>query len=227
MRAPRGVRPCPSARALASAFTEGTSAADKGRLLDHVASCPDCAREFRALTELWRHRDEVPAGLRPIPDLKGLARHRIAEIRARGRGRGLLSRLPAPRVLSLAGGAALVFLCVVGYSLWKDGRSADADRVAVTGGIALLSPRGGETLAPSFAFRWSAVEDATGYTLEILDSALLPVLSYAHLSETRCEPPAEDLRDLVKGRTYFWKVIADLGDLRRVESRIARFKVPD
>jgi len=219
-------RVCPSARHLAEAFAEGAGIAEKRRVLDHVAVCPDCAREFRVLVELWRHRSEIPVEL-SVPDVRTLARHQIAGLRAGRRDRVLWGLLPGRRILSLAAGAALLFFCVMTYSVWKDRRPIDADRVVFSGGVALLSPKSGEVLKPSFLFRWSAVEDAADYTLEVLDTALLPVLTYPHLSETRCEPPAEDIGRLEAGRTYFWKVTADLGDLRRVESRIERFKVPD
>jgi hypothetical protein len=211
---------------LASAFAEGAGIEEKRRVLDHAAVCPDCAREFRVLAELWRHRSEIPVDL-AVPDVKTLARHRIAGLKAGKRDRILQGLLPCRKILSWATGAALLFLCVMTFSLWKDRRPVDADRVAFSGGVALLSPKGGEILEPSSLFRWSAVEDASGYTLEVLDTALLPVLTYPHLSEPRWEPPAEDIGRLEAGRTYFWKVTADLGDLRRVESRIERFKAPN
>jgi len=223
---PRHGRACPKTRTLASVFVPGAGYDEKNRVLDHVAVCPDCAREFRALAELWRHRATIPANL-TLPDVKGLARYQLRGLKAGRRHRGLFGALTAPRIPSLVAGAALLIVCVVTYSLWKGGRPVEADRVASPGGVALLSPKGGELLKPAILFRWSAVEDAAGYTLEVLDSALLPVLTYPHLSETRCEPSAEDIQKLEAGRTYFWKVTADLGDLRRVESRIERFRVPD
>jgi hypothetical protein len=223
---PRGGGPCPKARTLASVFVAGTGADEKNRVLDHVAVCPECAREFRALTQLWRQRGTIPADL-ALSDLEGFARFQIRGLKAGRRHRGFFGALTAQKIPSLVAGATLLIVCVAAYSLWKGGRPFEADRVVSPGGVALLSPRGGEILRPSFLFRWSAVEDAAGYTLEVLDSALLPVLTYPHLSETRCAPPAEDLVKLESGRTYFWKVTADLGDLRRVESRIERFQVPD
>jgi hypothetical protein len=226
-RAARRGRSCPPGRDLVAAFADGAGLEAKSRVLDHVAVCPDCAHKFRALLELWRHRGGIPADVGSVPDLKALARRQVAEMRARRRARVLLGCLPGRRVLSLAAGVAAIFLCVVTYTLWKDGKAVDVDRVMAPGGIALLSPRSGEAVRPSFLFRWSAVEDATGYALEILNTALLPILTFPHLSETAYEPSSDDLGKLERGKVYFWKVIADLGDLRRIESRIERFTVPD
>lgn len=220
-------RVCLPGKDLVAAFLDGTGFEEKRRVLDHVAVCPDCAREFQVLTELWRKKDEIPADLRVLTDVKVLARHELAGMKLGKRARGFLFALPGRRALSLAAGAAVLFACVVTYSLWKDGKGSDVDRMVRPGGAALLAPKGGETVRPSFLFRWSTVEDASGYTLEVLDPSLLPVLTFPYLKETEYEPSSEDLAKLGRGRAYFWKVTADLDDLRRVESRIERFTLPD
>jgi hypothetical protein len=220
-------RMCLPEKDLIAAFLGTTGFREKCRVLDHVAVCPDCAREFRALMALWRKRGEIPEDLRVDLDMKMPARREIAGMKLGRRVRGFLFAPPGRRALSLAAGAVVLFACVVTYSLWNDRKGSDVDRIVRPGGVVLLAPKDGETVRPSFFFRWSAVEDASGYTLEVLDSSLLPVMTFPHLKETEYEPSAEDLAKLGRGGAYFWKVTADLDDLLRIESRIGRFALSD
>ena len=77
---------------------------------------------------------------------------------------------------------------------------------ATQAGFALVSPVGKTTLETRPEFTWQALPGAIGYTVEIVDAGLHPVLHSPGLRGTSWRPR----HALRPGETYFWQVTATL-----------------
>jgi hypothetical protein len=86
-------------------------------------------------------------------------------------------------------------------------------------GIILLSDR------PTF--RWSPLDGATAYTVEVFDEKLNPVITSPQLTKTAWVPP----RSLRRGHVYSWQVTALKGgedvSSPRPPASMAKFRILD
>jgi len=194
---------CPSPEDLVRVVTEEAGRKERARILDHVAGCGECAPLLKSLLRLSGEVDRLTgkAGLRQGP-------------------KPLLSRRAA--LWALAG---LIGLTVVSYSVIRL-----AERPVVRGTsviqVRLISPKQGAALiAGDIELGWEAVPKASRYTVELFDASLEKIWRSGSLTGTKLKLP-EDARGIVlKGETYFWKVLAVLEDGQEFASKLAEFSV--
>ncbi len=218
--------PCPRPEEFARAFLDETPVERKFRLLDHMAACPDCCRDFQAVLELWRRKHEIPETLTvPEGGLAEACRKALADLDRDRPRRAWFAFLHAKPLPIAAGAAALFLVAFAAVSILTGPSAPDLEREVSSGKIAFLAPRG-DTLARPYLFRWSPVKGAESYTLDVLDAALLPVLTVPNLTEAEHALSAEEAGRLEPGKWYFWKVRAALEDLKTIESGIGRFRIP-
>jgi hypothetical protein len=84
-----------------------------------------------------------------------------------------------------------------GGLLRKGGDARDA-------GFSVIDPVGIVTLSDRPTFRWSSLDSATSYMVEVFDEKLNPIISGPQLTATTWTPP----RSLKRGRIYSWQVTA-------------------
>ncbi len=220
---PRQSRKCPSTADFVRSFLDETPIEHKFALLDHVAGCPECSREFESLVELQREIPEGLAGLSLTPrEMKAAVRKRLGTLKETGKSRAGSSPFSWKFIPYFASAAALVAVSVMLAPLFNRHPAPDLAREAGSGRINFIAPAG-DTLRAPFLFRWLPVRDAESYTLDILDDALLPVMTVTRIPDAEHALTPEESYKLVPGRAYFWKVTAELRDLRKLESAIGRF----
>jgi hypothetical protein len=67
LQPPRDARGCPPGERWSELVAGATTGAERDALLDHLATCPDCAAEVRALRQLQGWAREATAALAPQP----------------------------------------------------------------------------------------------------------------------------------------------------------------
>jgi anti-sigma factor RsiW len=167
-----------------------TPAAERGPLLDHLASCPDCAAEVRALREV-----------------AGWARELGGEDR--------FSRRSAwPWAAALAAAVLLPFLTM----LVRREPTPPAPSVRGEAAVATaVEPADGEVLVAAPAkLRWSPVADAREYRVQLLDEEGSLIWASPSRTETSALLPSEVRDRLARGHAYLWRVEILLdGDRRK------------
>jgi hypothetical protein len=175
---PRSERGCPPGEWWIELVSGTPSASERGKLLDHLAACPDCAAEVRALRE--------------VAAWSGTARpeHR--------------------RYSSSLAAAAVAAVVLLPFFAFVTSRDMSPETAIVRGTEpenARILPSDGEVLdTPPAAFRWSAVDGAREYRVQLLDGEG----SLLWTSPPRRDPiaplPQEIRQRLGPGKTYLWRV---------------------
>ena len=202
-----------------------TNREEKFRILDHVASCPACDREFRALLEIRKKGEAVlsacPAGL-AVQDARETATEQYRKIKTGNRGRFLAAPLPR-KIMAFAGASAVLVMSILTFRSSTNRKSQEIEREIAPWEVRLVSPRA--NVSSPFFFKWTPVESARSYDLEVLDSTLRPVFAVPRVMSPNYLLSREESTALRPGRIYFWKVTATLESLQRVESNLAKFTV--
>ncbi len=184
---------------------------ERREIIDHTASCADCAEAWRLAREVGR---EVAGGTdqattEPSPATGG----RVLAMGHRFR------RFAAP----LAGlAAAAVLLLVVG--LPREGPAPPELRAGETATIRSLLPAGEPLARDRCLLRWSEVAGARYFVL-VSDAQLAVVARAQDLTQPRFQVPPESLAGLGAGVEIYWRVEAVLPDGSSSSSRTFVFRL--
>ena len=224
---------CPGDSALIRLFMDGSSARQTERLLGHLAICPRCSVRFKVLRELKRDlRPGVEAFAREHgedqagPLLSLAARRRMPAAEA-GVSRPASRSGPFGLVLGIRfalGSLAVLAIVAGGAYLALNGLEKRSELRSPSARLSLLGPVGTLKSLPAL-FRWTPVQGAENYLLEVIDESLARI----HVSSTflinEIVLPADVRSRLVKGRTYVWTISARDGDSNLLASSSASFVI--
>jgi hypothetical protein len=206
---------CPTPEELVRLATKEVGRKEGASIIGHVSHCPDCARFLQSILRLSGEIDRLTGKaevLQSCPQEELLGRKK--------RGRVFLGRRASVAILAGLSGLAIITFSVIKLS----------DRPVVRGmvgpQIRLLSPKQGASLAAGdIKFKWEAVSQAAGYTVELFDRSLDRVWRSGSISEAGTELPAEARGIVFEGETYFWRVAAVLTDGKELLSKLAEFSI--
>ncbi len=174
--------PCPPSAALWDAADGGLTAAERARIVDHVAACGACS-------EAWRIAAEV--GGRPVGRLAPAGRRS---------GPVWVDWLAGGATLGLAA-AATVLLAIratpPSANPWRAGAPPDAVAAAE-------SPD--ELPREAFALRWSAGAAGDRYLVRITREDLTPLYTSAIVADPTVSVPAAAFAGLPAGTLLYWQV---------------------
>jgi hypothetical protein len=218
---------CPSRETLVGALLEELPAGRERRFLDHLAVCERCRSEYAILREVdAAGRDTLgdlgaaldEAGGERVRDLAAREVRRLDPERpfAAARTAALRKLVPAA-ALVLAVAAAGVFL------LRREPGRLDGERMAGPEQVRLIRPLG-KSAAARLEFVWSAVPGAA-CALTVYSKALEPLIVREGLEGGRLVLSEKELRLLVPGEAYFWRVSARLPAGRTVNSEFVKFSI--
>ena len=186
---------CPSRDQLAALAAGGAAGRDRGRILDHVASCNRCAREVQALRRLEPRPREVANELEPgagVP--RPAARFR--------RRHGLLA-------------AGLVAVALGGTTLLNPRSPAPAAGVVRSAAEAAARPAPDSRLEAAPAeLSWPPQQGATGYRVRLFDAGAQVLWDGEPVAAPAWQLPPAARENLLPGRSYFWTVDIE-GSVRR------------
>jgi hypothetical protein len=177
----------------------------------HMASCFDCAEEYRILRslEFLRHEAEQPEAARSVaPRFPGRA-----------------FSTPARRAVAAA---MVMIIAVAAFLIFKATRPLTPAPGASRGGVALqleVAPGNGETIsdAPQ-RLTWSEAEGTLEYQVILYDFESTPVWESPPVKTSFVVIPEEVRASLKRARPTYWRVTA-LRGVERQRSELFQFTI--
>jgi hypothetical protein len=194
--APPDPRSCPAAETVWSAVRGELPPARMREVVEHTARCSACAEDWRLAAELNRQQaadaEDEDAGAAP------------------GRmGRVVHGRFGRWRPLAAAAALAAGLLVAVGvYHQGSFGPQEPAYREAGHAGIRSLVPAGAALPRKAAVLRWSPLEGATGYDIQVSTEDLKSVATAKGLSAAQYRISEGALAPLPHGTKLLWRVDA-------------------
>jgi len=220
---------CYKKGAAVKVFLDETSNKEKFELLDHIFICPDCNAEFEELRGIWVKGKDILTELEKIKftkrntnQIKKIAAMEIKRLKSRKRAK-MGSFFHPKKTFAIASGIIIIVLITLIFQSRGPGR-IDMEREINTGSFEVIEPWD-EIHNTFILFRWTPIKEAKDYTLEILDSGLE---TFYHLEQIKSENfmlPEEIFIRLTKEEIYFWKVIANLENDKKIESEFGKFYI--
>lgn len=167
-------------------------------IVDHIATCPACAEDWRIAMVFEEESRAVPA--LPIP-----VREKTATVRRRA-------------WMALA---ASILVAVVGFQIIPSKDPKPAKSAGFRGGEELQSLVEDESLPrDAFILRWTPMDGAEAYNLEVYTAYLEPLFHAEGLATTSCRVPPDKLARLQSGDKVHWKVtpVVRGGDLPQFQT---------
>ena len=220
---------CPKNEMLASIFLTETSRAEKFKLMDHIMNCDRCRTEFAILKEIWEkghslfnpEMEESLAKATPA-QIFSVARQEM-EVLVQNKKKRRRGKIFPLKTASLAT-ASFAAVLIIFIALVDRHHPVAVERNLEPDTFQILEPWNSVAVRP-IIFRWTPVSESKEYTLEILDSSLEIIYRKESIASTSFELPDNITLQLLKSKTYFWKVIAVLGDGKTVESEFGKFQI--
>ena len=224
---------CIDKKTFVKAFTNEISNKEKLELLDHITFCSECNREFDALKEVWAKGKILINNLEGLEitseetkQLQKVAKNEIRKIKLQQK-RAKRLFFYDKRILATVSGTFLILAIISAIFLLRGPREIVLERKPPESGIELIEPRGQIDESP-LVFKWSALEKARYYSIEILDKGLETIYAADNIEKDSFVLPEEVFKTFRKGEIYFWKVTAITDNNEKIESNFRSFNIiPD
>jgi hypothetical protein len=188
------------------------------RIIRHLETCPDCARDYSAVYQIVQEEKNFLAEAEKINKRTSTA------------GRESGKRWNLHPVLSLRTGlaAALVFCLALAAGTVFITRTLKTTGDLRSGGlnqVKIISPVH-KTLTPgNIVFKWKNVKAADYYVVEFFDGEMNPAWRSTRVEDTNLALPREMADKIQVDGSYFWMVTAYMAGGDRVESDLNEFSV--
>lgn len=210
-------------------FLDETSNEEKFKLLDHIFNCPECSIEFESLKEIWTKGKDVLLELdkekltqENAGQIKRIAAKEIKTLKSQRRTKRSPLFLPK-KIFAIGSGIIIVFIISL-FFLIRGPKEIELERQISRGNIEVIEPWDEIHKSP-ILFRWTPIKEAKYYILEILDSSLETFYRKEKILSDSFILPEETFIRLMKRKTYFWKVIANLENDQKIESEFGKFYI--
>ena len=192
--APPDPRSCPSAETIWSAVRGELPPAQLREVVDHTARCSACAEDWRLAAELNRQQAAEEEDADGVPRRLGNVVH---------------GRFGRWRPLAAAAALAAGLLISIGvYHRGSFHPQEPAYREASHAGIRSLVPAGAALPRKAAVLRWSPLEGATGYDVQVSTDDLKSVAAAKGLSAAQYRISEGALASLPHGTKLLWRVDA-------------------
>lgn len=220
---------CKERNAVIKVFLDETGTEAKFKYLDHIFNCPQCSREFDALLEVWREEKSILKGIENKTltkeqenRMRKTAVHELKKLKPRT-GPGKL--LPISPRKFLAAAAGIIAVVLISWFSFNTPENIVVERNFQNSVFDVIEPMG--PVANNFiVFRWDSIKGAKHYTLEILDQGLETFYRRPDITQNKFTLPEEIFIRLDNGKNYYWKITAELGTNRNIESELGKFTLP-
>jgi hypothetical protein len=214
----------PDEESLAALLECATPEQADPRIVEHLASCDQCRREWLDLRGDAERLGDLAETVEPPWELErvatgALAREGVAQPTRRGFRPGYRLLLGTAAALVLAGVALLV--------PWDRTGDRDTLRSQPTAVRSLnpLEPAGAIRPGEPPTFRWTAAPGATAYELVVAEASTGETVLRARVMDTEHRLSEQEASRLLPGREYRWLVRAERGRGRSQTGPAAAFSV--
>lgn len=207
--------PCVEPERLARCAMGDMSRRERDEIVGHAADCSACAAALRRLLSLSAEAERAAA------DFQAISGRQKAE---RARARAALWRRPVFVPVAVVSLGLLLFaasiLLVPGFM------SRSGTRGAALAGVVLVSPLEEKVAAGGdVVLKWKGSAGAASYTIEVFDRSMSLLWRSGRTAGTEAGLPAETVRKMAPGETYYWRVTALSEDRRETKSKLAEFSI--
>ena len=211
LNTPESRKNCPTLDKLDLIFDPHIRRRKKQKLIDHLASCALCAKDFAFLKEIENYQNDFIEHTNQVQQTEF---SRGPSFRPPHKGTYYL------QLLSAATGLIFVIISVaIMLQKWSGTDILRADNLAVT----LIEPIHNWDSSKPLVFKWKGVKRTEYYVLELYDEALLPVWKSSETSVMTIPLPSETLIKLVPNKPYYWMVSAYGNGEKLADSPLVQF----
>ena len=167
-------------------------------IVDHIATCPACAEDWRIAMVFEEESRAAPAPPIPVRSRSATSRHRVW--------------------IALA---ASILVAVVGFQIIPKPEVPEQEERYRGEEIGIHSLIEGQSLPrEAFILRWTPMDGAEAYNLEVQTAYLDPLFRAEGLTTTFCQVPPDKLARLQSGDKVHWKVtpVVRGGDLPQFQT---------
>ena len=215
----------------AKVFLKETSREEKFKLLDHIFSCPECLEEFNVLREVWAKENSlIDADLTQkleqteMVQVKSISKKAVKALKREKRSRKRYHL--TPKIITAAAAVLVAAVLIIYVAMQNRPEQIPLEREVGSEIFRTIEPEGEISSLP-ILFRWSPVQGAREYTIEVLDKGLEVVYRKEGIQVASFALPDKIYSQLQVSQTYFWKVIATLDDEKSIESEMGKFTLTE
>jgi hypothetical protein len=208
-------------------FLKETDEKEKFKLLDHIFSCPECSAEFIILRDVWKkEKNQMDPELRQkleqakAAQVKSTAKKELRILKKERQSRKI--SLLRPMNIAAAATVLIALLLTVYVITHNQAEQIPLEREVGSEIFNTIEPEGAISDLP-ILFRWSPVQDAREYAIEVLDQGLEVIYRKKHILVPSFALPDKISSQLQVSKTYFWKVVATLQGEKSIESEMGKF----
>jgi hypothetical protein len=198
------------------------SHSSKGKLIDHMTHCATCTREFELLLDMERSKNALVAEIGNLMDSEQEPPESTTG------PPNPFRRLHFRWKYGLVCSGVVVLSMVLAMFFIRHPKAPsipDVTRGNQPIEIELQSPLDESKRKQSLEFKWKSRESFDTYIIEIYDDSLRQIWQSPLLTKSRLTIPKEIFDSLEIQKTYYWMVTGTLRTDRKLESRLAAFKL--
>jgi len=208
-------------------FLKETDQEEKFKILDHIFSCPKCSAEFIVLRDVWKKGKTLmdPELKQKLEQAKSgqvqsAAKKEMKALKKESQS-WQRSRVGPMNIAVVA--AVLIALVLTVYVITQNQpEQFNLEREVGSEAFRTIDPEGAIIDLP-ILFRWSPVQDAQEYAIEVMDQGLEMIYRKEHILVPSFALPDKITSQLQVSETYFWKVVAILQGEKILESEMGKF----
>lgn len=224
-RIPLSREKCPSPEKLLRFFVSSGSHHEKGRIIDHITRCANCAQEFSLFLEIHREERQL---LEEID--KVLQQNDEMQVTRKKRVHSPIFRWPKIFRLHPSWKYAFVPLLTIIFAammILVTNRliitKKNEERGKFPGQIQLMAPIHEKVALAPLIFKWKGVKNSDYYVLEIFDEALSSLWKSPRIFDNFYQLPPDIEEKIKKNKIHFWIITVFLADGKVIESSLEDF----
>ena len=203
---------CPEVEKIVACVRGKISKRERRQIVEHIAACGSCAKIAKAFLDITFQEERLFEALAKV------RRSELEQERVRARPR-ILARKP---LLAVLAGLAVV---TGGVFVARRGQEPVALRGGLETEIVAVAPVKARVSRQELRFGWKPVRGATLYTVEVFDGTMGLIWKSPSTLATEAPPGASLLEGLKPGGSYFWRVTAERGDRKAIDSGLNEFTI--
>lgn len=196
---------CPDQDTFAKIFLNEAGTEEREAFIDHILECGLCRSQFDVLKQVGKEFRSQEGEFSP------LARESWKELEAQKKG--TRSDWAWSRPARLASSVLMMLgLLVVSYLLLVRPSQTNVLRTGEKPRLRLVEPEGQIPKPPSL-FKWTPVQKADSYRLELIDDNLQTLIRQDGIRQNSYSVPTDVQKKMARGKPYVWtiEVFDDLG----------------